>query len=85
MLLGQARNKVACFRRLNVLNVPLNSKSDANSILNTYTPLLSTNSTELFGGQFRKQVVDNTKAQKETLEMFRGLVRLKRNPFWQGF
>ena len=40
MLLGQAKNKVAYFRRLNVLNVPLNSKSDANGILNTSTPLL---------------------------------------------
>ena len=78
MLLGQAKNKVAC---LNVLNVPLNSKSDANGILNTYTPLLSTNSIELFGRQFRKKVVDNTKAQKETLEMFREVSKTKKKPF----
>ena len=71
MLLGQANDKVAYFGRLNILNVSLNSKSDAKVILNAYAPLLSTNNTELFGRQFRKQVLDNTKAQKETLEMFR--------------
>ena len=71
MLLGQANNKVAYFRRLNILNVSLNLKSDAKGILNNYAPLLLTNSTGLFGRQFRKQVLDNTKAQKETLEMFR--------------
>ena len=71
MLLGQAINKVAYFRRLNILNVSLNLKSDAKGILNNYAPLLLTNSTGLFGRQFRKQVLDNTKAQKETLEMFR--------------
>ena len=85
MLLGQAKNKVVCFRRLNVLNVPLNSKSDANGILNTYTPLLSTNSTELFGRQFWKQVIDNTKAQKKTLEMFREVGKTKKKPFLAGF
>ena len=67
MLLGQVNNKVAYFRRLNILNVSLNSKSDTKGILNIYAPLLSTNRSELFGRQFRKQVLDNTKAQKETL------------------
>ena len=43
MLLGQANNKVPCFRCLNILNLSLNLKSDAKSILNTYAPLLSTN------------------------------------------
>ena len=62
MLLGEANNKVAYFRRLNILNVSSNSKSDAKGILNTNAPLLSKNSTELFGRQFRKQVLDNTKA-----------------------
>ena len=71
MLLGEANNKVAYFQRLNILNVSLNAKYDTKGILNTNTPLLSTNSTELFGRQFGKQVLDNTKAQKETLEMFR--------------
>ena len=70
MLLGQVNNKVAYFRRLNILNVLFNSKSDAKGILNACFPLLSTNSIALFGCQFRKQVIDNTKAQKETLEMF---------------
>ena len=67
MLLGQVNNKVAYFRRLNILNVSLNSKSDAKGILNIYAPLLSTNRSELFGRQFRKQVLDNTKVQKQTL------------------
>ena len=40
MLLGQANNKVAYFRRLNILNVSLNSKSDTKGILNTYASLL---------------------------------------------
>ena len=67
MLLGQVNNKVAYFRRLNILNVSLNSKSDAKGISNIYAPLLSTNRSELFGRQFRKQVLDNTKVQKQTL------------------
>ena len=62
----------------------LNSKSDAKGILNTYVPLLSTKSAELFGRQFRKQVLD-TKAQKETLETFREVGKTKKKPFWQGF
>ena len=85
MLLGQANNKVAYFRRLNILNVSLNSKSDVKGILNTYAPLLSTNSSELFGRQFRKQVLDNTKAQKETLEMFREVGKTKKKPFSARF
>ena len=85
MLLGQANNKVACFRRLNILNVSLNSKSDTKGILNTYAPLLSTNSTELSGRQYRKQVLDNTKAQKESLEMFREVGKTKKKPLSAGF
>ena len=85
MLLGQVNNKVACFRRLNILNVSLNSKSDAKGILNTYAPLLSTNSTELSGRQYRKQVLDNTKAQKESLEMFREVGKTKKKPLSPGF
>ena len=54
ILLGQANNKVAYFRRLDILNVSLNSKSDAKGILNIHAALLPTNSTELFGHQFRK-------------------------------
>ena len=53
MLLDQANNKVAYFRRLSILNVLLNSKSDAKGILNAYAPLLSTKSIELFVCQFR--------------------------------
>ena len=78
MLLGQANNKVAYFRRLNILNVSLNSKSDAKGILNTYASLLSTNITELFGRIFRKPTLDNAKAQKETLEMFREVGKTKK-------
>ena len=85
MLLGQANNKVAYFRRLNMLNVSLNSKSDAKAILNTYAPLLLKNNTELFGRQFRKQVLDNTKAHKETLEMFREVGKTKKKLFSAGF
>ena len=85
MLLGQANNKVAYFRRLNILNVSLNSKSDAKGILNTYASLLSTNSTELFGRQFRKLTLDNTKAQKETLEIFREVGKTKKKPFSERF
>ena len=83
MLLGQVNNKIVYFRCLNILNMSLNSKSEAKGIVNTYVPLLSTNSTELFGRQFRKQ--DNAKALKETLEMFREVAKTKRNPFQQGF
>ena len=36
MQLSQANNKVSYFRRLNILNVSLNSKSDAKGVLNTY-------------------------------------------------
>ena len=32
MLLGQTKNKVACFLRLNILNVSLSSKSDNISV-----------------------------------------------------
>ena len=85
MLLGQANNKVAYFRRLNILNMSLNSKSNAKAILNTYDPLLSTNSTELFRRQFRKQVLDNTKAQKEILEMFKEVGKTKKKPFSARF
>ena len=85
MLLGEANNKVAYFRRLNMLNVSLNSKSDTKGILNTYAPLLSTNSTKLFGRQFRKQVLDNTKSQKETLGIFREVGKTKKTPFSTGF
>ena len=58
MFPGQTKNKVTYFRHLNVLNVSLNSKSDAKVILNIYVPLLSTNITKLFGDQFWKQVLD---------------------------
>ena len=63
----------------------LNSKSDTKGILNTYAPQLSTNSKELLGRKFRKQVLANTKAQKETLECSKRLVKLKRKPFRQSF
>ena len=85
MLLGQANNKIAYFRRLNILNVSLNSKSDTKGILNTYAPQLSTNSKELFGRQFRKQVLANTKAQTETLERFKEVGKTKKKPFSSGF
>ena len=85
MQLSQANNKVSYFRRLNILNVSLNSKSDAKGVLNTYAPLLSTNSAALFGCQFWKEVLDNTKSQKETLEMFRGAGKTKKKPFSAEF
>ena len=59
------------------------SKSDAKGILNIYAPLLSTNSTDLFVRQLWKQVLDNTKAEKETLEMFKEVGKTKRNPFFR--
>ena len=55
MLLGEANNKVAYVRCLNVLIVSLNLKSDAIGLLNTYAPLLLKDSTELLGTQFQKQ------------------------------
>ena len=54
-------------------------------MLNTYASLLSTNITELFGRIFRKPTLDNTKAQKETLEMFREVDKTKKKPFSEGF
>ena len=39
MFPGQTNNRVTYFRHLNVLNVSLNSKSDAKVILNIYVPL----------------------------------------------
>ena len=43
MLPHQANNKVAYVWCLNILNVLLNSKSDAKDILNAYAPLSSRN------------------------------------------
>ena len=85
MLLGKSNNKVRYFQLLNILNVSLNSKSDAKGLLNSYAPLLSTNSTGLFERQFWKQVLDNTKAQKETLEIFREVGKSKKKPFSASF
>ena len=84
MLLGQVNNKAVNCRHLNILNVSLNSKSDAKGALNSHTPLLSTNSTEIFGRQFWKQVLDNIKAQKETLEMIREVGKTQKKPFLAG-
>ena len=67
------------------MNGSLNSKTGTKGILNTYAPLLSTNSTELFDCQFWKQVLDNAKDQKETLDMFWEVGKTKKNPFRQGF
>ena len=39
MFPDQTNNRVTYFRHLNVLNVSLNSKSDAKVILNIYVPL----------------------------------------------
>ena len=47
----------------------LNSKTLAKDILNAYVPLLSTTRTVRFCCKFRKQVLDNTKARKETFEI----------------
>ena len=85
MLLGQANNKVAYFQCLNVLNISLNSKSDARGIFNIFAPLLSRNSTELFGCQFWKQVLDNTKVQREILLIFKEVGKTKINSFYQDF
>ena len=85
MLLGQANNKVPYFQCLNILNVSLNPKSDAISIFNTFAPLLSTHSTETFGYQFQKQVLDNTKVQREILVMFKQVGKNKKKPFSQDF
>ena len=63
----------------------LNSKSDAKVILNIYTPELSTNCTELFDNQFRNQVLDNTKTQKETLEMIKKTGKAKKKPYASRF
>ena len=63
----------------------LNSKSDAKDIFNTYATLLSTNSTELFGCQFRKQVLDKIKAQEEILEMLREVGKTKKRPIYAVF
>ena len=52
MLLVQVNDKAAYFRRLKILNVSLNSKSDAKYIWNTYALLFLTNNTELFDHQF---------------------------------
>ena len=84
-MLGQANGKFVSFWRLNILSVSLNSKSDAKVILNIYTPELSTNCTELFDNQFRNQVLDNTKTQKETLEMIKKTGKAKKKPFASRF
>lgn len=86
MLLGQANNKVVYFRRLNILNLSLHSKSDAKGMLKTYANLLSKSSdSELFGKDFRKEVMDSNKAQKQTLEMFKDVGKPKKKPFSNGF
>ena len=84
-MLGQANGKFVSVWRLNILSVSLNSKSDAKDILNIYTPELSTNCTELFDNQFRNQVLDNTKTQKETLEMIKKTGKAKKKPFASRF
>ena len=83
MLLGQANNKVPYFQCLNILNVSLNPKSDAIGIFNTFAP--STNSTETFGFQFQKQVLENTKVHREILEMIKQVGKTKKKPFSQDF
>ena len=85
MLLGQANNKVPYFQCLNILNVSLNPKSDAIGIFNTFAPLLSTNSTETFGCQFQKQVLENSKVHTEILVMFKQVGKTKKKPFSQDF
>ena len=62
MLLGHANNKVAYFRRLNELNVSLNSKSNAKGNIKYLCPTVID---KLFGRQFWKQVLDNTKPRKK--------------------
>ena len=55
------------------------------SILNTYVPLFSRKSTELFGWQSQKHALDNTKARKKPWRCLKWLVKLKRILFCQSF
>ena len=64
----------------------LNSKSLAKDILNAYVPLLLTTRTVRFCRKFRKQVLDNTKARKETFEISKEVSKFKKKkPFSTGF
>ena len=84
-LLGQTNNKAAYFQRLNILNIILNSKYHAKAIINAYALLLSITRTERFRRPFRKQVLDNTKTQKEMFEISEGVNKSKKKPFSTGF
>ena len=84
-LLGQTNNKAAYFQRLNILNIILNSKYHAKAIINAYALLLSITRTERFRRPFRKQVLDNSKTQKEMFEISEGVNKSKKKPFSTGF
>ena len=62
-----------------------NSKSNAAGELNTCAPLLLVHNGEHFDNQYPSQLLDNTKAQKETLETFKEVGRTNKKPFLLGF
>ena len=61
-LWGQAYNNCVYYRRLNILNASLRSKSNAKWLLNTYSELLAGHGKDLFDIKFRKKVLDSNQA-----------------------
>ena len=86
LLVGQTNNAISYHRRLSTLVDAMKCSSQAKSIIKAKNPLLENSGKELFGKDFRDQITDTVKAQKQSKELLFNVFQQKHNkkPFWKG-
>ena len=65
LLVGQTNNAISYHRRLSALAGAMKSSSQAKSMIKDKSALLENSGKELFGKDFRDQITDTAKAQKQ--------------------
>ena len=69
LLVGQTDNTISYHRRFSELAGDIESSSQAKSMIKDKSALLENSGKELFGKDFRDQITDTEKAQKQSKEL----------------
>ena len=69
LLVGQTNNTISYHRRLSAMAGAMKSSNQAKSVIKDKSALLENSGKELFGKDFRDQITDTVKAQKQFKEL----------------
>ena len=86
LLVGQTNNNISYHRQLSALAGAVKSSSQAKSMIKGKSALLENSGKELFGKNFRDQITDTVKAQKQSKELLFNVFQQQRTnkPFSKG-